>query len=93
MNEITLTAREFILYGAAFGALFGLLLGMIPFFLGKRFDKRKHGSMALLVGLAGGALLGIPGGVISAVIFSIVILVNKNSDSSHPEDFGNDQTV
>jgi uncharacterized membrane protein len=93
MQEITLTTREFILYGAAFGALFGLLLGMIPFFLGKRFDKRKYGNSALLVGLAGGALLGLPGGIISAVIFTIVILLNKNSDSSHPEDFGNDQMV
>ena len=87
MQEIELTSTQYILLGTAFGALFGLLLGMIPFFIGKRLNNQKIAKLALLVGPVAGALLGAPGAILSAVIFSIVIVVRRNQHGNVPEHY------
>jgi hypothetical protein len=65
--------KQYWLYILAFNFVLGLLFGLIPFFLGRARSQKTLG----LVGLIVGALVGIPSlliGILSAVIFSVIIL-------------------
>jgi len=93
MQEIELTSTQFILLGAAFGALFGLLLAMIPFFIGKKTKNPKQGNLALMIGPLAGALLGVPGAILSAVIFTIILIVIQRSKRNSPMHFEGDSNL
>jgi hypothetical protein len=91
MYELELTSTQYVLYGALFGLFFGFLFGLIPFFVGRRRQKSGVGSVALVVGIGAGGLLGLIGAVISSVVFTSIILLNRNSQEEPPEYYQNEE--
>jgi len=74
MADIRLTTSEVFTYVALFHAAVGFALGLIPLILGFVKKKIRIGVLGLLVGTAGGALLGFLGSIPAMAIFTWLIL-------------------
>jgi hypothetical protein len=73
MEQIQLSPKEFIIYGALAGAALGFILGLLPLILGIVKGKARLGLIALLCSVVGGAIF-ILLSVIPVVIFTWMIL-------------------
>ena len=66
------------------GFVIGLILGLIPFFLGRRKGQAGLGLIALIVT----AVVGTPSivlGLVSCVVFTVIVLIRGRSSSSSGE--------
>jgi uncharacterized membrane protein len=73
-QEVQQFVSKYWMYILAFNFVIGIVFGLIPFFLGRGRGQKTLG----LVGLIVTALIDIPSmllGILSAVIFSVIILM------------------
>ena len=74
MDEIRLTASEWVVYIALRGAVIGLVLGLVPLIAGIIKKKVRKGVIGLVVSTLGGALAGIIISLPAMAIFTWLIL-------------------
>lgn len=79
-QEIQQFVSKYWPYILAFNFVLGIIFGLIPFFLGRGRGQRTLGLAGLIVT----PLVGIPSlllGILSAVVFSVIILVRGKRTS------------
>ena len=85
MQDITLTTREALLYGALLNAGIGLLVGLAPLVLGFMRGRKKLGILGMVASIIGGAILGLLLSIPAAGLFVWLIVRGTNpADRSGP---------
>lgn len=90
MEEIRLSASQYILLGAFIGAVLGFLFGLLPYFIGSRRGYRKLGTWGLVASTVSGFVSGVISLIVVAVFLVLilkqpVIVENVSEDSSIDE--------
>jgi hypothetical protein len=83
MQDITLTTREALLYGALLNAGIGLLVGLAPLVLGFMRDRKKLGILGMAASIIGGAILGLLLSIPAAGLFVWLIVQGTNPAERH----------
>jgi hypothetical protein len=81
MEQVQLTTREALLYGALFTAAIGFAVGLVPLAIGIWKKNLKLGVLGLLASTIGGALLGLLLAVPAAAIF-VWLIVKRPKDTT-----------
>lgn len=82
MEELRLSASQYILLGTFIGAVLGFLFGLIPYIVGTRRGHKKLGTWALVAS----TISGLVSGIISLVVVAVfLVMIIRNPAPQTPE--------
>jgi len=84
MDEINITPREAIIYGALINAGVGLILGLVPLITGIVKRNIKYGLLGFICSALGGAVLGVILSVPVSALFTWMII--RKAPAAQPAD-------